>query len=304
MPSRFVVDWRIVAPCLVLCAGVCWGLIGLFSQVLAAQGLSSVQITVVRCTIVTVLLFCWLILRSPRAFRIRLRDIWMFVGTGIVSIAFFNVCYFACIQEANLSLAVILLYTAPCFVVLLSALLFKERMTRKKITALLIAFVGCLLVVGLGSQTAHISLFGILVGLGSGIGYALYSIFARFALARYSPVVVMFYTFLLASVALVPISSAQDIVMVGLSSYPVLLVMLGLAVISTLLPFVCYTVGLQHMETGKASIMAFVEPMVALLIGVGVFHDVLTVLNGVGIILILLAVTLLNMPQKFGPTER
>ncbi len=298
MSIRGLVDWRIAAPLLVISAGVCWGLIGLFSNTLAQAGLSSVQITVVRCVITTVVLLLWILLRSPRALRIHIRDLWIFIGTGVMSIAFFNVCYFACIQEVNLSLAAILLYTAPCFVVVLSAFLFKERMTRRKMCALGIAFVGCLLVVGVGSQTPTLSLFGILLGLGSGIGYALYSIFARFALARYSPLTVMFYTFLLAACALTPFSQPGQIVGLALSSSELAVAMLALALVSTLLPFACYTTGLQHMETGKASIMAFVEPMVALIIGVTVFHDVLTVSNIFGIVFIVGAVTLLNLPQK------
>lgn len=298
MVPRHIVDWRIVAPLLVICAGISWGLIGLFSGRLAAEGLSSVQITVVRCTITAVVLLGWILLRSPRALRIQVRDAWMFFGTGIVSIACFNVCYFACIQEASLSLAAVLLYTAPCFVVLMSTLLFKERMTRRKALALGIAFMGCLFVVGLGSQAPSISLFGVLVGLGSGIGYALYSIFARFALAHYSPLTVMFYTFLLAAIALIPFSHPAEIVSLGVSSQSAVMAMLALALISTLLPFACYTIGLQHMETGKASIMAFIEPMVALIIGVTVFHDTLSVYNMVGIVLIVAAVTLLNLPRK------
>ena len=52
------------------------------------------------------------------------------------------------------------------------------------------------------------------------------------------------------------------------------------------------------METGKASIMAFVEPMVSLLLGVMVFGEVLTLQNMIGVIGILGAVVLLNLPEN------
>lgn len=292
LPGR--IDWRIAAPALVICAGVCWGLIGLFSHTLAEAGCDSVQITFVRCSLVTVFLGAFLLVFKRPAFRIAPRDVWMFVGTGVLSIAFFNICYFACIQECGLSLAAILLYTAPCFVVLMSALLFKERMTRQKVVALVIAFVGCLLVIGVGSGTA-LSLAGVLFGLGSGVGYACYSLFARVALARYEPPTVMFYTFLLASVVLVPFARVDQIVLAGAGSATVLVAMVALAGVSTLVPFACYTVGLEHMETGKASIMAFVEPMVALVIGVAVFQDPLSAMNVAGIACIVFAVALLNL---------
>jgi drug/metabolite transporter (DMT)-like permease len=223
----------------------------------------------------------------------------MFLGTGVCSIAFFNVCYFACIRECGLSIACILLYTAPCFVTVLSRLLFGEPLTRVKLVALVGAFVGCLLVVGILTGDMNVSAAGLLFGLGSGIGYAFYSIFGRFALERYGSMTVTFYTFLFASLVLLPIGDVGQIATLALGNGFALAVMLLIGMVSTVLPFTCYTNGLRHMETSKASIMAFVEPMVALLIGVLVFHDVLTVGNGIGIVLIVAAVLLLNLaPAK------
>ena len=287
-------NWAILAPVLVMCAGVCWGLIGLFSQALAAEGLSSVQITTVRCVLATVCIGLYLAVFRRDAFRFRLRDIWMFLGSGIASIAFFNVCYFTCIARCGLSLAAILLYTAPCFVVLMSAVLFKERITRVKLVALLVAFTGCLFVVGVGSGGVRASALGIAAGVGSGIGYALYSIFGRYALARYSAPTLTFYTFLLAACALLPFSQPGQIVALAASSPAAGGTMLLLALVSTVLPFACYTTGLAHMETGKASIMAFIEPMTALIIAVCVFGETLTPGNVFGIVCIVVAVALLN----------
>lgn len=298
MKLSLTIDWRIVAPLLVILAGISWGLIGLFSTYLSSVGLSPVQITVVRCSVAAVVIGVFLASVKPHAFRIRLRHLWMFVGTGVISIAFYNVCYFACITLCGLSFAAILLYTAPCFVVLLSAVCLKERLTKQRLFALGLAFAGCLLVVGVGSGNVSLSAFGILVGLASGIGYALYSLFARVALKHYEAPTVMFYTFVCAACALIPFSQPVEIVTCAFSSSTVLMVMLGLSLVSTVLPFACYTTGLAHMETGKASIMAFVEPMVSLFIGVTVFGDVLTLVNVVGVVLIVCAVALLNLPEK------
>ena len=292
------IDWRVLAPVLVVVAGICWGIIGLFSTALANMGLSSIQITVVRCVIAATCFGTYLLVRDRDSFKFRIQDIWMFLGTGIVSIAFFNICYFGCIKECNLSIACILLYTAPCFVTLMSRALFKEALTRRKVYALIGAFCGCVFVVGLGSGDATMSIAGILMGFGSGIGYALYSIFGRFALARYSTMAITFYTFFFAAIALLPFSDAGQIIALAASSTDALATMLLLGIISTVAPFACYTNGLAHMETSKASIMAFIEPMVALIVGALVFHDALTWLNYLGIVLIAGSVLLLNLPER------
>ena len=298
MKLSITIDWRIFAPALVIVAGICWGLIGLFSNYLSAAGLRPEQITVIRCVLACFAIGGYLLIFKRGAFKVRVKHLWIFLGTGVLSIAFYNVCYFACINMCGLSFAAILLYTAPCFVVLLSAVFFKEHLTRQRGFALIIAFVGCLLVVGVGSGQTSLSGLGILVGLASGIGYALYSIFARVALKHYEAPTVMFYTFLFASLALLPFSEPINIVSLALDSASVFEVMIALALISTVTPFACYTTGLAHMETGKASIMAFVEPMVSLLLGVMVFGEVLTLQNMIGVIGILGAVVLLNLPEN------
>lgn len=298
MKLSISIDWRIFAPALIIIAGVCWGLIGLFSNYLSAAGLRPEQITVIRCVLACFVIGGYLLIFKRGAFKVRVKHLWIFLGTGVLSIAFYNVCYFACINMCGLSFAAILLYTAPCFVVLLSAVFFKEHLTRQRGFALIIAFVGCLLVVGVGSGQTSLSGLGILVGLASGIGYVLYSIFARVALKHYEAPTVMFYTFLFASLALLPFSEPINIVSLALDSASVFEVMIALALISTVTPFACYTTGLAHMETGKASIMAFVEPMVSLLLGVMVFGEVLTLQNMIGVIGILGAVVLLNIPEN------
>ena len=68
-------------------------------------GLEPVQITVVRCTIAACSLGIVLAIFKPHAFKIHLRHIWVFLGTGVLSIAFYNVCYFACIELCGLSFA-------------------------------------------------------------------------------------------------------------------------------------------------------------------------------------------------------
>lgn len=298
MKLSISIDWRIFAPALIIIAGVCWGLIGLFSNYLSAAGLRPEQITVIRCVLACFVIGGYLLIFKRGAFKVRVKHLWIFLGTGVLSIAFYNVCYFACINMCGLSFAAILLYTAPCFVVLLSAVFFKEHLTRQRGFALIIAFVGCLLVVGVGSGQTSLSGLGILIGLASGIGYALYSIFARVALKHYEAPTVMFYTFLFASLVLLPFSEPINIVSLALDSASVFEVMIALALISTVTPFACYTTGLAHMETGKASIMAFVEPMVSLLLGVMVFGEVLTLQNMIGVIGILGAVVLLNLPEN------
>lgn len=120
----------------IMAAASLWGFIGLFSYILMFYGFSPVQVIAVRTIAGALFMTAFLIVHSPALLKINLRDIWMFIGTGIISVVLFNLFYLTTFMLSSLSVAVMLLYTAPVFVMLLSLLLFKERLTFSKILAL------------------------------------------------------------------------------------------------------------------------------------------------------------------------
>ena len=167
---------------LVLLAAACWSTIGLFVRSLSALGIWEVSLT--RMGIGLLAIGIYLVLFHRERFRIRLRDLWCFAGAGILSLMCMNFCYNQAVQVTSLAIAGTLLYTAPTFVMLMSLVFFRERMTKAKLLALLLAFAGCALVSGVARGHLALSPRALLLGLGSGLSYALYSIFSRFALDR------------------------------------------------------------------------------------------------------------------------
>lgn len=287
---------KAVSGLLILLAGSLWGFMGLLVRSLNEVNLTSMDICFVRAAVTFVCMFLGLLIADRNAFKIRLKDIWCFIGTGAFSVAFFNYCYFKTIALTSLSVAAVLLYTAPAFVMLMSALLFKEKFTRRKLLALLLAFLGCAFVSGIIGGEGILTLSGILCGLGAGFGYALYSIFGRYALERgYGSVTISFYTFFFAMLSSLFFVDAGEIVSVALGSRQLLLKSVFLVLLVTLFPYLSYTKGLQGVENGTASVLASVEPVVATLVGVLIYKEKMTLQNVVGICLVLGSIVLINM---------
>lgn len=283
------------APILILIAGVLWGSMGLFVRTLNGQGLASMEIVGLRAAVTAVALFLFLLLFDRKLFQIRLKDLWCFLGTGICSIVFFNFCYFKAITMTSLSVAAILLYTAPAIVMVLSYFLFKEKLTKRKLLALGMTFIGCVLVTGILSETGSVSAGGILVGMGAGLGYALYSIFSRYALEKgYASLTITFYTFLIAALVSCFLTDMGKVAQVATDGAGNLFFCLAFGVLCTVAPYLTYTLGLQYVENGKASIIASIEPVTATLLGVILFHENLTVSGVLGIVLVLGALALCN----------
>ncbi len=275
-------------------AAILWGCIALFYDGLTRVGYSSSQVVCLRVVSAAILLAIYIGLKDPSLFRIRLRDIWMFIGTGVISLAFFNYCYFRAMDCLSHAVAAVLLYTAPIFVMLMSAVFFRESITVVKIISLALALVGCLLVTGVfaGGVTTPI---GVLFGLGSGIGYALYTIFGTVAAKRYRSETISFYTFVLAGVAILPFADPADMYVVAVS-FPTesILYGVGIGLFICVLPYVLYTKGLRTTEPSRASILATLEPVVAAAIGVCVLHDPFSAEKGIGMVLIVGSIILLQ----------
>lgn len=283
----------------VLVAGSLWGFMGLLVRTLNVEGLASLEITFIRALVTFGVMLLGLLLFNRKALRIRLKDIWCFLGTGACSVAFFNFCYFKTMTYTSLSVAAVLLYTAPVFVMLMSAFLFNEKLSKQKLIALLFAFAGCYFVSGIAGGDGGISGMGLLTGLGAGFGYALYSIFGRYALMRgYSSVTISFYTFLFAAFSTLFMVDAEKILYVVTGNAGLLAKTIFLVLLVTLLPYLFYTKGLAGVENGTASVIASVEPVVATLVGVIIYKEELSVQNVLGIGLVLFSILLINGKMK------
>lgn len=282
----------------VILAGALWGGIGLFVKNLNAAGFTPIEIALIRMIVAALVMTAATLLRSPGQLKIAIRDLWMFIGTGIVSVTLFNTCYFSTIVNSEASVAVVLLYTSPIFIMLFSALLFRERITGRKLAALAMTFVGCVLVAGLAGGSLTIAPAVLLTGIGSGLFYGLYTIFGRFALAKYDSATVTTYTFLFGLVGTLPIGNFPGIAARVAARPSLLLWCLGVGIFCTVLPYFFYTWGLQRMESGKAAILVAVEPLVGAVIGMTLFHESREAGKLVGIVLILSAIVLLNLPEK------
>lgn len=277
----------------ILLAAALWGIIGLWNRTLMAAGLSPTGIVTVRNFGGMVLLVLVFAIRDRSVFRVKREHLKYFAGTGIVSVLLFTICYFSCQKICSLAVASILLYTAPSFVVILSALLWKEPVTKKKLLALVLTLIGCACVCGVFAGGLTVTASGIALGLGAGFFYALYSIFGRYALAHYDSMTVTVWTFLFAGPAsLLMLRPAE--MKVAFAEPKMWLVALGLVVFSTVLPYIFYTEGLSRVESGKASIMASLEPVVASLAGILVFGEPMTAMTAAGIALVLAGVVILR----------
>lgn len=278
-------------------AATMWGLIGFFVKGLSEVGFSAMEIVTVRVGSAAIMLIVFGAIFFRQYLKINFKDLPLFIGTGLMSIVFFNWCYFMAIEQMNIPVAAALLYTSPAFVITLSVLFLGERLNRRKLTAVVGTIIGSAMVAEISlTQGSSFPLVSLFIGLGAGLGYALYSIFGKMVLKKYHPFTLTLYTFITAAVFLVPsfVGTNQT---KHLFNQEVLLYAVGLGLVPTVLAYFAYSWGLEKVESSRAAIIATVEPVAATLLGVIVYHERISVIQLIGIAFILASVTFVNVPK-------
>ncbi len=283
-----------IYPFLIVLAGISWGLSGLFVRYFTTYGLSSLQIAAVRFITSPVIMLLFLLVKDKSLLKIRLKDIWMFLLCGSFSMFFTGVLYFKTITLTSVSIACILMYTAPIFVMITSFFAFGEKLTKTKVLAMILAFFGCIFISGVFKDGAGITAVGFLFGIGAGIAYASYSIFSKFALKKYSPYTVAFYAFLFSALPAFFVVDLRPAVSLMVQNKELIFLYPLSGLIISVEPFLLYTIGLSGMDSGTASVISCTEPLAATVISVFILSEPLSLISGLGMALILTAVIILQ----------
>ncbi len=289
---------KIKAFSLIIAAGVLWGTSPLFASYLSPRGFSSVELTSVRA-VTTAVILALLILFSKRAlFRICSRDLLLLFlnGAAFVGTASF---YFQGIKMTSSATAVVLMYTAPIYVLVFSVIFLGERLTKLKISAMAVMILGCFLVSGVVGGFSFDPL-GVLFGVLAGISYGAYNIITKIMMRRgANPTATTFYTFFLAAVIsffIVPPTSLFENVARNLPTSVPVLILFGIT--TCVAPYFLYTFALRDLSAGTASSLGIIEPMSATLLSAVFLSEIPSLLSWIGIALILGAVVLLGIAER------
>lgn len=274
---------------MVLSAAAGFGTIAIFGKLGVDAGLNNATMLAFRFAIATVILVGFLGLRGLAVAPTR-RQLLVAVGLG-ATYAVLTGAFFWGLLYVTAGLAVITLYTYPIYVFAISVAVLGERITARKLVALVLAIAGVVLIVGL--DTAGFDAAGVALVSVAAVAYAVYTTGNRFAVGDIGAE-------RLAAVAMG--TSAVAFVGYGLASGRLFLpdaaaqwgVIAGLATLGTAVPIVLFAHGLRRIEASRASVLTTLEPPVAVTLGVVVLGEALSPGILVGGILVLAGITFIQ----------
>lgn len=282
---------------LVILATACWGTSGLFISLVLRGGLSPLGLAFWRDLSTFICLFSGLTLFRPALLRVQRRDLPWLAVMGALSIGFFHVMWNMAVLINGVAVATVIQANAPIIVTLVAWFLWREPLTRRKISAVALAFIGTLLISGLdGLSTSQITPLGLLTGLAAAITYGAFTLFGKKLTGNYSPWTILTYIFGFGALILLPLQLGLafpgPLLLTGLGSFA------GLVLFSTICGFALYTSGLQRLPASVAAIVATMEVPFAAIISYAALGERLEPGQIFGAVLVVSGVLLLSWPQK------
>jgi drug/metabolite transporter (DMT)-like permease len=276
---------RLTGILLIAISAASFGTLAIFGRYAYEAGMDTFTLLFLRFTISASLMTMILIVRKepfPRG-----RILLQLIGMGALGYVGQSFSYLTAIQYASAGLVALLLYLYPFFVAILSMIFLHEKLTHIKEIALIIALIGTALTVGPSGGR----FLGILMAIGAALIYSVYIIVGTNVMKHVSAV--QSSTVIFASAGIV----YGVLTFFNGASFPksnsTWLVILGIVLISTVIPVVTFLAGLERVGPTNAAMLSTLEPVVTVLLAAWLFHEKLLPIVMFGGWMILLAVLLL-----------
>lgn len=282
-------------------AGFMFGSSGIFVRTLTQNGIDSTTLLFLRFSIAIIPLIIAILLTDRKLLKIDLNDIPLFLVCAMCIVGL-NLCYNESMNTVPLSLAAVLLSTAPIFVLIFAYIIFRENITFKKVICMILAIFGCLLMTGaLENNINNIPLFGIFSGIGAALFWAVYLMASKKSIDDGKHTfTILIYSIVFISLALIPFTNFNQIN--NFISIDPLLTILFLVLHSTFsfaLPYIFSTLSLNYIDSGVSSILlSGAEPLAALIFGLIIYSEIPTLLMFCGFILTIIAIIMLSKKEN------
>jgi drug/metabolite transporter (DMT)-like permease len=270
----------------IILAAILWSLVGIIAKQI--HGMSAESIIFYRVSFAFIIFFTVLLV-SGNLKLIKLHEKKSYIILFAMLQVATMVCYFISIMNASVSIAVLLLSTAPVYITIFSPWILKEKIRKKGVIALVLSIVGILLIVDPGKLDFKISSIGILAGIASGIFYAFQIMTSKYVSLTYSGYAQAFWSFLVAAIILMPVG----VVPLEVVSSNILYLLI-LAIFPTILAVSLYFNGLKKVKAQSASILGLIEPISAIIFAVLILGEQISTLEITGGALILIGAALVT----------
>ena len=242
------------------------------------------------------IMFFVTMIKSPKAFVIKPKYVGLLAFMGILMVLS-SIALFESYKYLSAGIASTLLFFYPVMVAVIMAIFYKERLTKKSWVCLVTAFLG-VVILSKNDDGGFISLLGLTLVMLSSLSYAIYLVYInRGPMKKINTSTITFYVILGGFLVMIPYCLLDGGLMLPKTT-PAWINAIGLGFFPTVISLIFTSRAIALIGSTETAIFGALEPLTAVILGILILGETLTITPAIGMILIFTSVTVLMMKKK------
>ena len=277
-------------------AAASYGTNPIFAIPLYREGISVTSVLFMRYAMAVAIMFFATMIKSPKAFVIKPKYVGLLAFMGILMVLS-SIALFESYKYLSAGIASTLLFFYPVMVAVIMAIFYKERLTKKSWACLITAFLG-VVILSKNDDGGFISLLGLTLVMLSSLSYAIYLVYInRGPMKKINTSTITFYVILGGFLVMIPYCLLDGGLMLPKTT-PAWINAIGLGFFPTVISLIFTSRAIALIGSTETAIFGALEPLTAVILGILILGEPLTITPAIGMILIFVSVTVLMMKKK------
>lgn len=276
-------------------AAASYGTNPIFAIPLYREGISVTSVLFMRYAMAVAIMFFATMIKSPKAFVIKPKYVGLLAFMGILMVLS-SIALFESYKYLSAGIASTLLFFYPVMVAVIMAIFYKERLTKKSLVCLVTAFLG-VVILSKNDDGGFISLLGLTLVMLSSLSYAIYLVYInRGPMKKINTSTITFYVILGGFLVMIPYCLLDGGLMLPKTT-PAWINAIGLGFFPTVISLIFTSRAIALIGSTETAIFGALEPLTAVILGILILGETLTITPAIGMILIFVSVTVLMMKR-------
>ena len=277
-------------------AAASYGTNPIFAIPLYREGISVTSVLFMRYAMAVAIMFVATMIKSPKAFVIKPKYVGLLAFMGILMVLS-SIALFESYKYLSAGIASTLLFFYPVMVAVIMAIFYKERLTKKSWACLVTAFLG-VVILSKNDDGGFISLLGLTLVMLSSLSYAIYLVYInRGPMKKINTSTITFYVILGGFLVMIPYCLLDGGLMLPKTT-PAWINAIGLGFFPTVISLIFTSRAIALIGSTETAIFGALEPLTAVILGILILGETLTITPAIGMILLFVSVTVLMMKKK------
>lgn len=276
-------------------AAASYGTNPIFAIPLYREGISVTSVLFMRYAMAVAIMFFVTMIKSPKAFVVKPKYVGLLAFMGILMVLS-SIALFESYKYLSAGIASTLLFFYPVMVAIIMAIFYKERLTKKSWACLVTAFLG-VVILSKNDDGGFISLLGLTLVMLSSLSYAIYLVYInRGPMKKINTSTITFYVILGGFLVMIPYCLLDGGLMLPKTT-PAWINAIGLGFFPTVISLIFTSRAIALIGSTETAIFGALEPLTAVILGILILGETLTITPAIGMILIFVSVTVLMMKK-------